>query len=282
MSTICDICKTKMPFMAKVYKLADGTVLCNKCHSIIPSYMEESAQTLWNNTLYWEFVKYTKYAQKAYESIFSETANYKSIHIDAKNGLFYIADQKNKLILDMKYIDKFSISVEKPHLVTNIIGSWKNVHGSIAVMLEMMQPLFKTDIVLSSDTILKSDFANGKYEYQLPDKASKFQQIMISAYQRKIQAIEEYKRTRGYASFAQNEKRTGFGNKEPPISILEKAKTLFMFDDMDINKITMNMLKKQRNRLLKTYHPDEGETNSDSYVQKINNAYDVLCKHING
>ena len=56
-------------------------------------------------------------------------------------------------------------------------------------------------------------------------------------------------------------------------SDLDKAMALFMIDD--IKDITEEALRKQRNTLIKAYHPDEGIDN-DTYAQKINDAYNLL------
>lgn len=52
--------------------------------------------------------------------------------------------------------------------------------------------------------------------------------------------------------------------------------TLFMFDNLGV--ITIEKLDKQRKRLLKTFHPDEGSGDDTGFAQKINAAYDVLKK----
>ena len=46
-----------------------------------------------------------------------------------------------------------------------------------------------------------------------------------------------------------------------------------MFDD--IKDVTESELKKQRNRLVKMYHPDNSDA-SERYVQKINEAYEII------
>ena len=46
-----------------------------------------------------------------------------------------------------------------------------------------------------------------------------------------------------------------------------------MFDSID--DITQDSLKKQRNALIKAFHPDNAEEN-EAYSQKINAAYELL------
>lgn len=43
---------------------------------------------------------------------------------------------------------------------------------------------------------------------------------------------------------------------------------------------TLDELKKQRNRLMKTFHPDEDDAEMTRYAQKINNAFSLLKTRI--
>ena len=54
------------------------------------------------------------------------------------------------------------------------------------------------------------------------------------------------------------------------------ALNLFMLDE----GYTLEELKKQRNRLLKSFHPDEGSEETKKYAQKINGAYEILKRKI--
>lgn len=57
---------------------------------------------------------------------------------------------------------------------------------------------------------------------------------------------------------------------------LKEAMALFMIKD--ISKMDRPFLKKQRNTLIKAFHPDEGEYDHE-YAIVINNAYEVLLKY---
>ncbi|WP_036607569.1 hypothetical protein [Oribacterium sp. P6A1] len=58
---------------------------------------------------------------------------------------------------------------------------------------------------------------------------------------------------------------------------LNKALALFMFDSL--NEITEEKLKRQRNILIKAFHPDNA-LSDDEYSKKINNAYSILLEAI--
>lgn len=59
---------------------------------------------------------------------------------------------------------------------------------------------------------------------------------------------------------------------------LQKALAMFMFDS--IEDVTAEKLKTQRNRLIKSFHPDANSDEDTRYAQKINEAYDLLHKYV--
>lgn len=78
----------------------------------------------------------------------------------------------------------------------------------------------------------------------------------------------EYKRS----DESQNNYRTNSNNSFDYYGALN----LFMLDE----GYTMDELKKQRNRLLKSFHPDEGSEETKKYAQKINSAYEILKRNL--
>lgn len=78
----------------------------------------------------------------------------------------------------------------------------------------------------------------------------------------------EYKRS----DESQNNYRTNSNNSSDYYAALN----LFMLDE----GYTMDELKKQRNRLLKSFHPDEGSEETKKYAQKINSAYEILKRNL--
>jgi hypothetical protein len=44
---------------------------------------------------------------------------------------------------------------------------------------------------------------------------------------------------------------------------------------------TKTELRRQRNMLIKTFHPDSHQTDQQEYAAKINNYYEILLNHIN-
>ena len=62
------------------------------------------------------------------------------------------------------------------------------------------------------------------------------------------------------------------GNYQSADTSYVSALSLFMLEE----GYTMDELKKQRNRLMKSFHPDEDDAETVRYAQKINCAYEIL------
>lgn len=60
------------------------------------------------------------------------------------------------------------------------------------------------------------------------------------------------------------------------LSEYEKAKAMFGLDSDDY---TLDQIKRIRNKLIKSFHPDESN-DDDSYAKKVNSAFDILKKRL--
>ena len=67
----------------------------------------------------------------------------------------------------------------------------------------------------------------------------------------------------------------GFTNSSE-INLLDAME---LFKISSLNNIDKESLRHQRNELLKIYHPDSGKY-TDSFAEKINNAYDLLMRYV--
>ena len=62
---------------------------------------------------------------------------------------------------------------------------------------------------------------------------------------------------------------------------MEKSILAYIHGRLDgRDDLTLEEVKKQRNRLIRMYHPDTGSAEDTQYAQKINNAYEVLKKSL--
>ena len=93
-------------------------------------------------------------------------------------------------------------------------------------------------------------------------------------------SAETNKQSEGYNQGYQNTyEQTEIPKKTSSASEqLQKALALFMFDSL--NDVTAESLKAQRNRLIKSFHPDTGSEDDNKYAQKINEAYMILLDYV--
>lgn len=98
-------------------------------------------------------------------------------------------------------------------------------------------------------------------------------------YEAKCRAYEEYKRImREEQARKEREQREREQQQRASATNQEYQSALSMF--MLEEGYTLEQLKKQRNRLLKSFHPDEGNGEDNIFAQKINVAFDLLKSKI--
>ncbi len=137
------------------------------------------------------------------------------------------------------------------------------VKGSEVFNVDLSRPKVFLDGLVNYNVSLKvksKGFINTKYTYEFSEDFSNLIRVFgICAY------------------LAAHQSEATEDERRESINEIEKALALFMFDSL--KEVTAKTLKKQRNTLIKAFHPDKGETN-EAYSQKINAAYELLSKAI--
>lgn len=285
----------------KSIKLTDGKRLCSKCMKCIKPYMEQDVMSYWN---YEEYQHYLAYLQNVNDYIqkFYETHSYKSIHLDSNNGWFYISEgpfkglNKNTLIYDMRMIYNvdFPISYYDSDYKEGIMTSKLKV--KVEFTFSSALPKMSREMVLDYNGayLIKKDafgkIKNKDYEPKLRTFLDVFNTTYYKFSMFKKANVKEENNNNYDSSSSENsnqnntyehtyreEKKNDDVNKNRG-NELENARILFMIDDL--NTVTIEDIKKQRNRLIKVYHPD-GESNIEQqYSQKINEAYEKLKNYV--
>lgn len=91
-------------------------------------------------------------------------------------------------------------------------------------------------------------------------------------YYQEQQERQEYEQFKQWQNNQQNSDQYNNPNQAATDNEVQKALAAYMFDDFDF---TLEELKKTRNKLIKSFHSDNGEDN-EAFAQKINRYYDVL------
>lgn len=253
------------------FKLADGNYLCSDCCSKLPSYITEqlSKQDI---DYYHHVLDYLEYSNTNLKPKFQETHNYYNLHIDVNNLLFYI-DRKLKddtLILEFKHIADFEILYDPSTYKEGVIGD--KVFGNVLFRIVMNEPFFNYEAIFDKQVKSKAKkaFFGSKISYENPKGMDEIIEVFNSTYETAI-AIE----SAGYEGYQRENSSNGNNINDD----LTQALNLFMFDSLD--DVDLEKLKKQRNRLVKTFHPDSSEESiDDKFMVKINAAYEIIKKHL--
>lgn len=253
--TNCGV-KTKMLFRTH---LCDGTYLCSKCMTCIPSYMKSSFIDKYSYEDYNTFKEYVDYSNKELRPLFHETHEFHNIHIDTENRIFYMGYgiDSETLFLRFAGITRFDMVFKAEDYKEGIFGD--KVTGKILFELGMDTPYFYREEVLTTNAKAKAKkkLFGSKIEFENPSEMDDFMYYFNRAWEIDMAIMEN----------------SDYTEVSPE---LQQAMALFMLDSLE--DTTPEDLKNLRNRLIKTFHPDEGEADDAKNAQKINGAYELIVK----
>lgn len=263
----CAKCGKKTRLLTRT-RLADDNYLCSDCTSMIPDYMLDSVRKSYSYQSYNSLLEYIDFSHKVLRPIFQTTHSYYNIHIDVDHGLFYIGRSLNDstVLLRMRYIDDYALTFTAEELKEGTFGD--KVTGRILFRLQMGHPVFYYETILDNYTSVKAKkaFFGTEYRYENPKGMDDFLLLFEAA------MVEDLK------SYKESLEDEVYGDAElEETTELQQAMSLFMIDDL--SAVTLADLKAQRNRLIKTFHPDATSDGDTKYAQKINQAYEVLKQY---
>lgn len=264
----CANCGNKTHLLTRT-RLADDNYLCSDCTLLIPDYMLDSVRKSYSFQSYKNIKEYVVFSHKAMRPIFQETHSYYNIHIDVDHGLFYIGRSlnDNTVFLRMRYIDDYALTFTAEELKEGTFGD--KITGRILFRIQMGHPVFYYETILDNYSRVKAKkaFFGTEYRYENPKGMDEFILLFESAMVEDLKIYKESLEDEVY----------GIAEAEDTAE-LQQAMSLFMIDDL--SAVTLADLKAQRNRLIKTFHPDATNDSDTRYAQKINQAYEVLKQHV--
>lgn len=92
---------------------------------------------------------------------------------------------------------------------------------------------------------------------------------------KRMQAEQNARQTEQKANQRTNQRTESSSYTNTAYTAYQEALALYMLTE----PFTKAELKKQRNRLLKSFHPDEGDSQTMVYAQKINKGYETLLQY---
>lgn len=264
----CADCGKKTKFLTRM-TLADGAVLCSECKAKIPSYMMDSVRNNYSYQDYLELKEYLEYSQKELKPKFHETHNFYNIHIDTNHRLLYIDSFSNAdpVYFHLYNIDDLNFTFSAEEFKEGVFND--KVTGKVLMAIRVNIPGFYYEKIVDQNakSKAKKEFFGTKISYENPKGMDEFMLFFNTAKLADLEA--EHDRV------LDEEITSEYTN----ISLeLQQAMSLFMIDDLNV--ITLSELKAQRNRLIKTFHPDKATDTDAKYAQKINAAYEMLKAHV--
>ena len=262
----CAFCGKKTKLLSRT-KLKDGNYICSDCTSVVPWYIWSSVENEYTLENFVDLTCYVAYSEAELRPIFEETHHYYSIHIDAIHNLFYIGSRikADTVFYHFKFIDEYELIFEPEEIKEGVLGD--KVRGKILFNVRMLYPIFYYEEILDRGASAKAKkaFFGTKMSYENPKNMDEFCEIFESCFRADEDAMRDE---------CEND---NIGVNTIDVGLHEAA-ALFMIDDLD--SVTLDELKSQRNQLIKTFHPDKNGDNNIKYSQKINAAYDLLKAYI--
>lgn len=269
----CVHCGKKTGLMTRT-KLDDGQYICSKCSTGVPI----SVLSKLNECDYAGFIRvkeYVEYSDNELSKVFKKTHSFHGIHIDTEHKLFYLDRDHPRIYYKFEEIEDFGMTFSADEVKDGFLST--KVNGNIYYELKLGFPGAYVEEALvknvKANAKVKKGLVKSTVVYDNPKGMDEFlvyfNNAWKSAIDEKIDRVfrEEREEAREQA------RREVYGEANL-FSEVQAAITLFMFDSLD--DLTLEKLDKQRKRLLKTFHPDEGLGDDTGFAQKINAAYDVL------
>ncbi len=237
----------------------DGRI-CKKCMMYIPK-TARLMQLTGNEVI--ELMRYGKEDVKEIRKVFRETASYGQLHIDGRNGYVAIYDGASAEIEDrlpQACVDVWDIlCMQNPEITVKETGVKDRVVSvDVTFYADIMKPRMSVKRHIKSAKCRPQQINEASFAYYEPPALTTFRAIFKEM---RHSALRKYTEEQEYNFIS------------PHAVELMKARALYMVGDT----YTAGEIKKQRNRLMKVYHPDEGgKEDLSAYAKIINDAYRLL------
>lgn len=285
---VCAICGKKLSvFDGK--KISGKELICKECIGRLPSLAVSLVSHLTSYDLQ-GLIRYADEIVPGLRGVFTETSSYGSLHIDEYNNLFAVCGKKHvdkagKPDESVKDIYRaaslrgisFSIVPDKEQKNRN------KVTGSVKLTVFLNEPQMDASTVIREhiscachrvdDLHVAFDEPNDLVFFR-----GTFNRMLARIYGEYTRSEEENKEEEWERDNGRNRQEYGrqTWEREEPDSEYAKAKAAFMLED----GYTEKELKAQRNRLLKAFHPDEGDAGTTLYAQNVNRYYEILLDNL--
>lgn len=172
----CAKCGKKTNMMMRT-TLGDKTCVCDDCTTSIPTYIKNGLKS-YNYEAFEELLEYAQYSQSRIKPEFHQTHAFKSIHLDATHGYFYINEGmlSTPLYLQIEEVDVFDLEYDPEKFKG---GTFSNtVSGPVKMTLKMVNPHvdYTTELAsnVKSQAVLKKGIFKDSVQYNNPKGMDEF------------------------------------------------------------------------------------------------------------
>lgn len=265
--------------------------LCKECANTMPSPFLREKYTSTED--YLNGAELSKWMRETAFPMFRATSQYGRMFLDETNGLLAICDATNvgrdgklkKHIYEIYHclqITEVRFSIQPVSNTTNHVACRVYFEG----YLEKYNVRIKSQIRKNAVSALIPD-GEGNASFLEPADVTTFRNIycqmvdvQIKRLKEEVLREQEEERIRQERERKQREREEKTLNLEieRAASALRDAKILFMLPE----SYTVEDLRRQRAALMRAFHPDNKFVSDSSYAQRINDAYELLYRDLQG
>lgn len=263
----CPICNKKINIFSAV-KTKNGEKLCKNCFNRL-SPLQQANFPFMNLMTAMQCLKYEENTSDM-SGRFQSTYDLGLLHIDEVNHLFALCDSRQlrpngvlkqpiKDIYMLKDIEDYNITMKSVN---------QDYSGPVELELSLTNPhlFLRLNVIDNIRPVIEQD-GDAAYIKENPSVLDCRQKLYYSIQAAKI----------SYSNKIYQSANTKIMVKEAfDNSALDKAKAMFMLED----GYTLEDVRRQRNLLLKAFHPDANNTDQSDYAKRIIDAYKVLSDAI--
>lgn len=260
----CSLCGCKLSI--KSYKIKEGKI-CKKCFKSIPNMLANIDNYVDNLTIeeLRNLIIWSEQIESKYRKEFVKTQAYGLLKIDSLHGLVAICEDDdledgsfydyNGIVFNLALIERITFDMKVIKAIENRV----NVEITMSLRSEEIGEFLNLEI---KRDIASINFIEGNsVRFSLPVGCQIIWDEIVRLNNEYINDLE---------------KKSKIGYLKNDDYVLACG-TFFILPS---EEYTESEIKKIRNKLMKTFHPDEGE-NNQIYAQRITEAYNILCKKLN-
>ena len=259
----CQCCGTllKGTQQVKFGEIKSEFILCKNCSQNVHPFIKDYAQQHWSYSDFEDYLAWeeeTKDERSQFKSKYSY-GSHGTVQIDTERGLFKIKDpyEEEGMVFRFEDLNDYDIDFKPEDMEKSFMDAC--IMGEEYIMVDLIRPSVRIEETLDLTAIYsakKKGILSSKYEYNLEGDFVGFIRTFTTC-----------------VYLEQEKQNAAWTDETGKIDEIQKALALFMFDSME--DVTIENLKKQRNTLIKAFHPDNNESD-EHYSQKINAAYELL------